>query len=790
VALTLSRVKKTLLNWNVIGGAILLSTFFYFSLPQVLFSDPYSTVLDDRKGNLLSAAIAADGQWRFPEQPSVPDKFKKAITLFEDKRFEHHPGVDLLAFSRAIKQNIAAGKVVSGGSTLSMQVIRLARKNRSRSVWEKIIELVLAVRLEFRYSKDEILSLYASHAPFGGNVVGLEAACWRYFGRDQMQLSWAEAAMLAVLPNNPSLIHLGKNRTKLKVKRDRLLKRLHQEGNLDAISYTLAISESIPEYPLVLPRLAPHLLDRIAQHQITNKIKTTIDLVLQQRVKQVLHEHYLRLKGNQIFNAAAVVAEVNTGNVLAYVGNVESGFEHQENVDVINSPRSTGSILKPFLYAAMLDEGKMLPNTLQPDIPIVINGFAPQNFSREYDGAVSADKALIRSLNIPAVEELRNFRYEKFYTLLNNIGLTTIKKPADHYGLSLILGGAEGTLWDITGAYASMARSLNNFFEHPGKNKYRKSDFHPLRFLASDSIIHESELEEVNFISAAAAYLTFGVLQEVYRPGEETGWRYFNSSKRIAWKTGTSHGFRDGWAIGLNADYVVGVWVGNADGEGRAGLTGTETAAPILFDVFSSLPGNTWFRQPKEEMDEVPICAKSGFRASTYCDELDTVWITKPGLQTLPCPYHKQVHLSQDKKFQVHSNCEELEKMKIVNWFVLPAIQEYYYKKKNIYYQPLPLYRSDCVSSRSVVVMDIIYPKRLSKIFLPRELTGSAGNAVFEAAHRNPTAKIFWHLDDVYIGSTKEIHKLSVHADLGSHKLTLVDENGETMESYFQVISN
>lgn len=790
MALTLSRVKKALVNWKVIGGVIILSTFFYFTLPQVLFSDPYSTVLEDRNGNLLSAAIATDGQWRFPEQTSIPDKFKKAIILFEDKRFEHHLGVDPLAFSRAIKQNIAAGKVVSGGSTLSMQVIRLARKNRSRSVWEKIIELVLSVRLEFRYSKDEILSLYASHAPFGGNVVGLEAACWRYFGRDQMQLSWAEAAMLAVLPNNPSLIHLGKNRTKLKVKRDRLLKRLHQEGNFDTISYNLAISEDIPEYPLALPRLAPHLLDRIAQQQITSKVQTTIDLVLQQRVRQVLNEHYQRLKGNQIFNAAAIVAEVNTGNVLAYVGNVESGYEHQENVDVVNSPRSTGSILKPFLYAAMLDEGKMLPKTLQPDIPIVINGFAPQNFSREYDGAVSADKALIRSLNIPAVEELRDFRYEKFYTLLNNIGLTTIKQPADHYGLSLILGGAEGTLWDITGAYASIARSLNNFFDHPGKNKYRKSDFHPLRFLTSDSIIHESELEEGNFISAAAAYLTFDVLQEVFRPGEETGWRYFNSSKRIAWKTGTSHGFRDGWAVGLNADYVVGVWVGNADGEGRAGLTGTETAAPILFDVFSSLPGNTWFRQPKEEMAEVPVCAKSGFRVSPNCGELDTVWITRPGLQTLPCPYHKQVHLSHDKKFQVHSNCEELEKMKTFNWFVLPAIQEYYYKKKNIYYQPLPLYRRDCVSSRSVAVMDLVYPNRLSKIFLPRELTGATGNAVFEAAHRNPSAKIFWHLDDVFIGSTKDIHKLGVRPDLGSHKLTLVDENGEMVEAYFQVISN
>ncbi len=738
---------------------------------------------------MLSAAIAADGQWRFPEQRDIPEKFKTALILFEDKRFNNHFGVDLMALARAIKQNVAARKIVSGGSTISMQVIRLERKNKSRTVWEKLIELALAVRLEFRYSKKEILSMYASHAPFGGNVVGLEAACWRYFGRDLSQLSWAEAAMLAVLPNNPSLIHLGKNRAKLKTKRDHLLKRLYNAGKLDGISYPLALSESIPDYPLALPRMAPHLLDRIAASKSSSKVSTTIDQVLQVRLKQILADHYQRLKGNQIFNAAALVAEVKTGKVLAYVGNVESGAEHHENVDIINSPRSTGSILKPFLYAAMLSEGKMLPKTLQPDIPIVINGFAPQNFSRDHDGAVPADKALIRSLNIPAVEELRDYRYEKFYGLLRNIGLTTINKPADHYGLSLILGGAETTLWDLTGAYASMARSLNNFFEHPGKNRYRKSDFHPLRFLTSDSTLNETELEETNFINASAAYLTFDALQEVYRPGEETGWRYFNSAKRIAWKTGTSHGFRDGWAVGLNAEFVVGVWVGNADGEGRAGLTGTETAAPILFDAFSLLQGNTWFSQPKPEMIEIPVCAKSGYRVSSFCDVVDTMWIAKPGLQTRPCPYHKQIHLSKDKKYQVHSNCEEFDRMETKSWFVLPGVLEYYFKIKNIQYQLLPPYRSDCISPRAVASIDIIYPKARSKIFVPRELTGTDGNTVFEATHRSASAKIYWHLDNEFIGTTKEIHKVIVHPGLGNHKLTVIDENGEIVEIVFQVIS-
>jgi penicillin-binding protein 1C len=477
---------------------------------------------------------------------------------------------------------------------------------------------------------------------------------------------------------------------------------------------------------------------------------------------------------------------------LAYVGNVESGFDHQENVDVITSPRSTGSILKPFLYAAMLDEGKMLPQTLQPDIPLVINGFAPQNFSRDHDGAVPADQALIRSLNIPAVAELRDYRYEKFYELLKNIGITTLTKPADHYGLSLILGGAEGTLWDITGAYSSMARTLKNFFEHPGKNRYDKNNFHPPYFILADSLQHSSEkneLTETSWISASASFLTFNTLQEVYRPGEQTGWRFFNNSKQIAWKTGTSHGFRDGWAVGLNADYVVGVWVGNADGEGRPGLTGTETAAPILFDVFSQLPGNGWFSQPKLEMAEIPVCAKSGYRVSSFCEAVDSIWVTKRGLQTTACPFHKKIHLSEDRKYQVHSECESLTHISSTNWFVLPGVQEYYYKAKNISYQSVPPYRKDCVDPRTIATMDLIYPKSNAKIFVPRELNGSKGHAVFEAAHRNSNLIIYWHLDGVFQGATKNEHRMSFHPSSGNHRLTLLDENGEVLEQKFAVLN-
>lgn len=768
-----------------ISGALLLIAY-YFSLPKIFFRDPYSTVLEDRNGKLLGALIAGDGQWRFPQGKEVPGKFKEAIIAFEDKRFYRHPGVDVLALARATQQNIKNGKIISGGSTLTMQVIRLARKSRSRTFYEKAIELMLASRLEFRCSKDEILNLYAAHAPFGGNVVGLEAACWRYFGRDASQLSWAEAALLAVLPNNPSLIHLGKNRDQLRRKRDRLLTQLLITEKIDSITFELSQSESIPENPLALPRQATHLLTRIAKDGYAQqRVRSTLMEPLQERVSDIINQHHQSLKGNQVFNAAALVMEVKTGKVVAYVGNTNSGSEHGEQVDVIMARRSTGSILKPFLFAAMLDDGKLLPEMLVPDVPTMINGFTPQNFSRQYDGAVPASQALIRSLNVPAVYELKEYRYEKFYELLKQIGITTLNQPADYYGLSMILGGAEGTLWDITGAYASLARCLNNYFEAPGRNRYSKKDFHAPVYITADSTKQEEAREESSWLSAGSIYLTIDALKEVYRPGEETGWRNFYSAKRIAWKTGTSHGLRDAWAVGVNSDYAVGVWVGNADGEGRPGLTGTESASPILFDVFSQLPGNRWFQQPLSELEKILICTQSGARATEFCNDKEERLVTRAGLQTAPCKYHRKVHLSKDGKYRVHSDCEPISTMNTVSWFVLPPVQEYFYRTKNLSYKSIPPFRPDCENPTSLSAMDVIYPRLNAQIFIPRELDGQPGSALFEVAHRNHQTTIYWHLDGDYLGATRGTHRLPVTPKSGQHLLTLVDDQGEVLERSF-----
>ncbi|MGE0587376.1 MAG: penicillin-binding protein 1C [Cyclobacteriaceae bacterium] len=778
--------------WKVGVGTLVVVflTFFYFSLPDPLFKDPYSTVLEDRNGNLLSASIADDGQWRFPLQQNIPEKFKVAIVQFEDKRFYSHWGVDPSAIGRAIKQNVKAGRVVSGGSTITMQVIRLARKNQSRTFVAKAIETIQSLRLEFALSKEEILAYYASHAPFGGNVVGIEAAAWRYFGRRVDQMSWAEACMLAVLPNNPSLIHLGRNRDELKLKRDRLLLQLKNAEKIDEMTYELAISEPIPENPHALPQKAKHLLVRAKMEgHDQKKIHSTIDERIQIQSERIIGDHFRRISGNQVFNAATIILKVETGEVISYVGNTNAGADHQEMVDVVTAPRSTGSILKPFLYAAMMDEGGMLPRTLVSDVPTVISGFSPKNFSREYDGAVPADQALIRSLNIPAVLELQEYQYEKFYNLLKNVGLTTLKYEADHYGLSLVLGGAEGTLWDITGAYASMARTLNHYFLKPGSKRYHKSNFHSPYYVSNANQQQQLELSETSWLNASSIWLTFDALRELYRPGEETGWQHFSSTKPIAWKTGTSFGFRDGWAVGTNAEYTVGVWVGNADGEGRPGLTGTEMAAPILFDLFALLPGQSWFQKPESELTEIQVCAKSGQRLSSFCESSVATWVTKAGLSSLPCEYHRRIHLTSDERFQVNLDCETLTNVHSANWFVLPPVQEYYYRSKNISYRPLPPTRSDCVPATQVA-MDLVYPKQGAEIFIPRELDGSPGRTLFQAAHRSSQSTVYWHLDGDYIGSTKKTHHLSLTANIGKHTLTLVDDEGQILTQSFRILAS
>jgi penicillin-binding protein 1C len=779
-----------------LAGALSLAALLLWALvPVVQFDAPLSTVILDGEGELLGATIAADGQWRFGVAEAVPEKFVAAITCFEDRRFFHHPGVDPLALARAFRLNLRHGRVVSGGSTITMQVVRLARRDRPRTYAEKVVEAVLAVRLSVALSKEQVLGLYAAYAPFGGNTVGLDAAAWRYFGRPPERLSWAETATLAVLPNAPSLIHPGRNRDRLVAKRDRLLDALRARGVIDAMTANLAKQEALPPAPQPVPRLAPHLLERVRAERRHDDwqtgdaspwVHTTLSKEVQARSGAVLAWHHRRLADTGVANAAALVAEVDTGRLLAYVGNL-SRFDLPDQghwVDVVPAPRSTGSILKPLLFAAMLDAGEILPGQLVPDVPTRLGSFHPENFDRTYAGAVPAERALARSLNVPAVRLLRSYGTDRFTVLLRRLGLTTLEQPGGHYGLSLILGGAEATLFDVTGVYAGLGRLVTR----ASAGRPLSGAFHPLTWLPGPVAAPGDDAPP---LGPGAAWLTLEAMLEVERPGKEFAWRAFSSSRKIAWKTGTSYGFRDAWAVGVTPRHVVGVWVGNADGEGRPGLTGYSAAAPILFDLFDLLPGRGWFTAPEDALAEVEVCARSGMRRGPHCAEGRARRVTRAGRQTPPCAWCRLAHLDAALEWRVHGDCERVVAIRAVPWFVLPPAMETYYRLQHADYRPLPPLRPDCraaAGAMDVAALALVSPREDATVYVPVERDGSLGRVVFEAAHRDPGTRVFWHLDSEFQGETRDIHQMALAPVPGPHVLTLVDENGASAERRFHAL--
>ncbi|MDH5598777.1 MAG: transglycosylase domain-containing protein, partial [Cyclobacteriaceae bacterium] len=443
-------MRKKWVFWSLMSLVGWFLLFLLWPWNKPLFDSPYATLLVDRENVLLGATIADDGQWRFPPSDSIPKKYIQAVLQYEDRDFYNHPGISIKAIIRATIQNIQEGRVVSGGSTLTMQTVRMMRGNQSRTFFEKFIELFYAFKLDHTHSKEEILKMYAFHAPFGGNVVGIEAASWRYFGRKSYELTWAEIATLAVLPNSPSLIYPGKNSTRLREKRNRLLKRLWDVNLIDEETYNLALLEELPGKPFPLPGLTPHLLTRaINEGRKGEYIESTLSRKLQVWTEGRIESHMEALRANGVYNAAALILDVKTGETLAYVGNVNSGEEHGQDVDIITAQRSPGSLLKPFLYAFSIDKGIISPYQMLPDVPTFYRDFTPENFDHKFYGAVNANYALARSLNVPFVNLLKEYGYEQFHHDMQQAGMESLTHPASHYGLSLILGGAETSLWEI-----------------------------------------------------------------------------------------------------------------------------------------------------------------------------------------------------------------------------------------------------------------------------------------------------------------------------------------------------
>ena len=774
-AAALSVCQRRTWRWLLLGAGILIVGFLL--LPVVRPQAPYSTVLLARDGQLLGARIAADQQWRFPLAGEPPQRFLTALIRFEDQRFYSHWGVDPLALARALRSNLEAGRVVSGASTLSMQVVRLARDNPARTIAEKLLEMTLALRLEMALDKSQILHDYAQFAPFGGNIVGVETAARRYFGRSASELSWAEAAMLAVLPNAPALVHPGRERQTLLDKRNRLLAKLRDKGDISATEYRLALLEPLPEAILPLPEASPHLLATLAERQVPAVIHSTVDAGLQSALSEVMQRQGQKLALEGVWNAALLVIDNEELSVAAYLGNTELDRAGRgEFVDLIQRPRSSGSILKPLLYALMLEAGEISPGMLVADVPTQINGYRPENFDRQYRGAVRADEALALSLNIPAVRLLRQHGVARFLQQLQNLGYSTLFRPADDYGLTLILGGAETSLWDVTGSYAQLAAISRSITAN--------SRYLPLKLLQHS----ESAQGKPADIGPGAAWLTLQAMKEVNRPGLDQHWREFASSKQVAWKTGTSFGLRDAWAVAVTPRYTVGVWAGNASGEGVAGLSGTNTAAPLLFAALNRLPDSGWFAEPAHDLRSVELCVDSGYLPQGGCQTESTL-LPKHSHFDQISRWHQLVHTDPLGRYRVNADCSLFNERQAESYLQLPPAMAFYYRRQHPLYRDLPPWRSDCKASSEELAMEVLYPEAGARFYLPTDLNGQDMPLIAEVAHREADAVLHWHLNEQFLGTTREFHTMTIRAKPGKQLLSIVDQQGTRISRPFTILA-
>ena len=762
----------------LIGLLLFVVLVWWFSLPKALFSDPISCVVNDQDGNLLGARIADDGQWRFPSADEVPGKFEQAILHFEDEYFYLHTGFNPISMAKAFYSNLTSS-TKRGGSTLTQQVIRLSRKNKQRSYTEKIIELVQATRLELKLSKKEILLHYSAYAPFGGNVVGLEAASWRYFGISPQQLTWGQASALAVLPNSPSIIYPGKNDKQFLNKRNALLKKLVSKEVIDEETYQLSLLESLPSQPLPLPNQAFHFVDFVCQQDQKEVMASSIQYQLQQKANQITNTHQRALQKNTIYNLSLVVVENKTRKVLAYVGNTSTTKSPFHYVDMMQAKRSTGSTLKPFLYAAALEKSQILPTSLLQDVPVSFNGYRPKNFNEKFHGLVPAHQALSRSLNVPFVNVLQDYGLPLFYENLRDAGLQQINKGIDHYGLTLILGGAEVSLWELTQAFVNFKDVYSTYVT--SSSRYSTGEIQNLTINASGSSTkQELDYKPANW-HASSVYFTLKAMMELERPEDFNFGAILGDDQQIAWKTGTSYGFKDAWSMGMNKEYTVGVWVGNADTEGRPNLTGIKAAAPIMFDVFKELPkSQDWLLPPYDDVKQVNLCPFSGMPKSKACDESELLWIPSHSKALRQCTYHTEISVDETERYEVKNNCYPHSKMKKKSFVELSPIEKHFTQAMG-FKTPPPLHPNCGKVTDEQELMEFIFPRKNERILLPKSFDGTNEEVVLQLAHSKNT-EVHWYIDERYLTTTTELHETSIHLQPGRYQISVVDEKGHFLK--------
>ncbi|RYY39116.1 MAG: penicillin-binding protein 1C [Chitinophagaceae bacterium] len=759
------RLVKTILIVTVHSLAIFILLNAFFPVHDQL---DYTTVITDRKGEVLHAYLTHDEKWRMKtELNEISPVLRRAIVAKEDQYFYGHPGVNPLAIIRAAFNNATKGRRTSGASTITMQVAR-ALERRPRTLGSKLLECFRALQLEWKYSKDEILQLYLNVVPYGGNIEGVKAASLLYFDKAPDHLSLAEITALSIIPNRPSTLLMGRSNGAIVTERNKWLQRFADEKVFTQKEIEDALAEPLTAQRGNVPRTAPHLSYRLKKEAMEPEVRSTLQPNTQAKVEKLTEDYIRALRMQNIRNAAVIVVDNQTRQVLAYVGS--ASFFDSSDAGQVNGAaaiRQPGSTLKPLLYGLCFDEGLLTPKTIITDVPVNYGGYRPENYDQQYNGYVTIEYALENSLNIPAVKSLSRVGTAAMIDKLSAAGFRQIQKDRNKLGLSMVLGGCGATLEELTGLFCAFA---NN------------GVYAPLRYTMSDSLRRGEAL-----LSPEASYLVTGILSQVARPDFPLSWSATEHLPRIAWKTGTSYGRRDAWSIGYNKRFTVGVWVGNFSGQGVPGLSGANSATPLLFRIFNSIDYNNdgeWFARP-DGLGQRIVCSETGLPPGPYCTNkvLDDYLPLVSG--TVACTHMQEVKLSADGSFSYCAACVPATGFSQKHFRIVPPEMQEFYAARNQPYPRIPPHNPACEQVAQGAAPYITAPLNGTEYFLER---GAPEPLQLSARAANDVSRLYWYVNNRYYKSAAPGEKLFFVPDAeGPLKISCTDDKGRNRSIRIEV---
>ena len=715
----------------------------------------------------MYAFLSNDEKWRMKSnEVDITPELKKIFLFKEDKYFPYHLGVNPFAIFRAAINNLIHQKRTSGASTITMQVVRLLHPAK-RTLWNKLKEMFNAIQLELHYSKKEILSMYFDLIPCGGNIEGVKAASWLYFGKVTSQLSIAQSAALVIIPNRPNTLNPAKNLSLLKKERNKWLARMGEEKLFTKKMISDAINEPLEMQRKSIPVIAPHLSTRLHLNDPYNPvIKTTIKKNIQVKVEQLLSNYHQRLQMHDVHNLSAMVVNNATHEINAYVGNADFyDTENNGEVDGLNSIRSPGSTLKPLLYAVAMDKGLITPKTILYDVPVNYSGYSPENFNKQCNGKVTAEKALAYSLNIPAVSLLEQIKVNSLSDKLQEAGFSSILSQKKNLGLSTILGGCGVKPLELAGLYCAFAN--NGIYKPIHCTTSENADSHRL-------------------ISDASAFMITEILTQLQRPDLPNNSESSIHIPKVAWKTGTSYGRRDAWSVGYNKKFTVLVWAGNFDNTGVPELSGAEMATPLLFEIFNLIDYNSsanWFTPPAS-VDLRYVCPESGKIPSTFCTEQVMDYFIPSVSDQQLCEHLQQIPVSADEKYSYCSECIPQSGYKKLFYPNLSPQLISYYKSEHIPFQVLPAHNPLCSRIFNGEQPKILSPANGQEYLIEKN---NSEKIQLACASANDVKTIYWYINDAYYGKCKADEKIFFIPVPGEIKISCADDKGRNVDIKIKV---